>query len=161
MTYAIATHHQAAQPIISVRGTCRPSDMPAFIGGAFDRLFGRLGRSGIEPSGPPFAIYHAIGAEGMDAEVCVPVAAVLPEADGVVSRVVPAMTVACTLHVGPYERLETAYQAVTQWVDEHGFAAAGPILERYLNGPGDTTTPSEYRTEIELPVVPVATAVPA
>jgi hypothetical protein len=28
------------------------------------------------------------------------------------------------------------------------------MQERYLNGPGDGVPPAEYRTEIEIPVVP-------
>ena len=70
------------------------------------------------------------------------------------------MTVARTLHVGPYEDLGAAYRALTEWIDRNGLEAAGPVQERYLNGPGDGATPAEYRTEVEIPVVPGAVAVP-
>jgi effector-binding domain-containing protein len=161
MPYAITTHELAPQPIISIRGRFRPVEMPGFIGSAFDRLFGWLGQSGIEPSGPPFAIYHDFGAEDIDAEVCVPVGAVLSVPEGMISRVAPATTVARTVHVGPYDELEAAYEAVSGWVERQGRTVAGPIQERYLDGPGDATMPSAYRTEIELPIVPTEVAVPA
>lgn len=160
MTYAITTHDLPAQPIVSIRGRFRPVELPGFIGSAFDTLFGRLGRTGIEPAGPPFVIYHHFGAEDIDAEVCVPVGAVQPQTGGMVSRVVPATTVARTLHVGSYDELEAAYAAVSAWVERHARTLAGPMQERYLNGPGDDTTPSEYRTEIEQPIVPLDVAAP-
>ena len=160
MTYAFATHDLLAQPIISIRGRCRPVEMPGFIGSAFDRLFGRLGRSGIEPAGPPFVIYHVFGVEGIDAEVCVPVAAIRDVPNDMISRVVPATTVARTVHVGPYDELEAAYSALAAWVERQGLTPAGPMRERYLDGPGDATTPSEYRTEVEQPIVPVSMAAP-
>ena len=71
-------------------------------------------------------------------------------------RVLPAMTVAWTLHVGPYEDLTVAYSAITDWIQGIGLEAAGPVQERYLNGPGDDVTPAEYRTEVEIPVALVA-----
>ncbi len=70
------------------------------------------------------------------------------------------MTVARTLHVGPYEALGGAYDAVTDWIRGRGFELAGPMRERYLNGPGDNVTPAEYRTEVEIPVVAAAASVP-
>jgi effector-binding domain-containing protein len=72
----------------------------------------------------------------------------------------PAVTVAGTLHVGRYEDLGTAYTALTDWIGSHGFDMAGPVQERYLNGPGDELRPEDYRTEVEIPIVPKAAAAP-
>ena len=74
------------------------------------------------------------------------------------SRTLPAMTVARTLHVGRYEDLGAAYGAVSAWVTRHGFEGAGPLQERYLDGPGDGSAPSGYRTEIEMPIIPLLVA---
>jgi effector-binding domain-containing protein len=98
-------------------------------------------------------IYHAFGPETIDAEVCVPVDALVAGTDVLMSRVLPAATVVRTLHVGPYEQLGTAYEALTDWIATHWTDASGPVRERYLNGPGDGATPSEYRTEVEMPVL--------
>jgi effector-binding domain-containing protein len=112
----------------------------------------------VRPSGPPFVIYHEFGADAIDAEVCVPIRAVIDAAGRIGSRVLPGMTVARTVHVGPYEDLGSAYAAVTEWASDHGAEVAGPFQERYLNGPGDGVAPSEYRTAVELPIVPLAVA---
>jgi effector-binding domain-containing protein len=63
--------------------------------------------------------------------------------------------------VGPYEDLGGAYRALTEWIDRNGLEVAGPVQERYLNGPGDLVSPAEYRTEVEIPIIRTAVAIPA
>jgi effector-binding domain-containing protein len=160
MDYPIAVQDLEAQPIISIRGRHSQAEIPAFLGRSFGLLFGHLKLLGVEPAGPPFVIYHAFGPVGIDAEVCVPVATVVSAAGGVQARVLPSMTVAGTLHIGPYEALGAAYDAIQDWTRGHGFEAAGPMRERYLNGPGDNVSPAEYRTEVEVPVAAALAPVP-
>lgn len=159
MEYQIALHEFETQPIISIRGRHAQAEIPAFLGRSFGLLFGHLKLLGVDPAGPPFVIYHAFGPAGMDAEVCVPVASPVSATGGVEGRVLPAVTVARTLHVGPYEDLGGAYDAVTDWIRGRGFELAGPMRERYLNGPGENVSPAEYQTEVEIPVVAVAAPV--
>ena len=164
MKYVIATREIEPQPILSIRDRRPAPSLPQFLGQSFDALFSRLGLLGVEPAGPPFVIYHEFGPDDIDAEVCVPIATGVTATGGIHDRVLPPITVATTLHVGPYEELETAYGALTTWIGENGFEAAGPLQERYLNGPGGPgvdVLPADYRTEVEIPIVPAAAAVPA
>jgi effector-binding domain-containing protein len=158
MHHVVSTRHVEAQAIVSIRARRPQDDLPAFLKAAFPDLLGRLRLLGVSPSGPPFVIYHEFGADGIDAEVAVPIDKPVTATGKVESRVMPAMTVARTLHVGPYEELGEAYAAVSGWITDHGFEAAGPIQERYLNGPGDRVASSEYRTEIDMPIVPLKVA---
>jgi effector-binding domain-containing protein len=160
MDDVIATHHVEPQAIVSIRDRRKQQDLPRFLQAAFPELFGRLRLLGVSPAGPPFVIYHEFGADAIDAEVSVPIGEPVEAAGRIGSRVLPEMTVARTLHVGPYERLGDTYAAMWDWVGSHGFEAAGPIQERYLNGPGDAAAPSEYRTELDLPIVPLVVAPP-
>ena len=160
MDYVIASHHVEPQAIVSIRDRCKQADLPQFFEAAFAELYGALGLLEISPAGMPFAIYHEFGTDGVDVEVCVPAVQAISPTGRVNSRELPSMTVARTLHVGRYEDLEPAYAAVTAWVTRNGFVPAGPVQERYLNGPGDQVSPSEYRTEIEIPVAPLAVGVP-
>lgn len=159
MEYRIALHDLETQPIVSIRGRHAQAEIPGFLGRSFGLLFGHLKLLGVDPAGPPFVIYHAFGPAGMDAEVCVPVASLVSATRGVERRVLPAVTVARTLHVGPYEDLGGAYDAVTDWIRGRGFELAGPMRERYLNGPGEDISPAEYQTEVEIPVVAVVAPV--
>lgn len=160
MVYQIVLHDLETQPIVSIRGRHAEAEIPAFLGRSFGLLFGHLKLLGVDPAGPPFVIYHAFGPAGMDAEVCVPIASPVAATGAVEGRVLPAMTVARTLHVGPYEALGGAYDAVTDWIRGRGSELAGPMRERYLNGPGDNVSPAEYRTEVEIPVVAAPASVP-
>jgi effector-binding domain-containing protein len=159
--YVIATRELGPQAIFSIRERRATADLPGFLSAAFADLFGRLGLLGIRPAGHPFVLYHAFGPVDVDAEVCVPIDTSASAAGRIGSRELPAMTVARTLHVGRYEDLGAAYRALTEWIDRNGFEAAGPVQERYLNGPGDGAAPTEYRTEVEIPIVQAAVAIPA
>lgn len=161
MEYVIATRELGAQDVFSIRDRLAPTEIPTFLQGAFGELFGRLGLLGVEPAGHPFVIYHAFGPSEMDAEVCVPIAQPASATGRMVSRQLPALTVARTLHVGPYEELGAAYRALTDWIERNGFQTSGPVQERYLNGPGEGVGPAEFRTEVEIPIVRAAAAVPA
>jgi effector-binding domain-containing protein len=161
MDYIIVTHDLAPQTIASIRDRRTRDELPAFLQAAIPELFGGLSRLGIIPSGPPFVIYHDFSTEGIDAEAAVPIGEQMIPSGKIESRVLPAMTVARTIHVGPYEKLGDAYAVLRTWVSAHGYEVAGPFQERYLNGPGDVTSTSEYRTEIEMPIVPSKVAAPA
>ena len=154
MVSDIVTHRVEPRTIVSIRDRFPSDRMPGFISTAIPKILGRLRVLGVDPAGPPFVIYHEFGSQGIDAEVSVPVAPPIKATGSIKSRVLPAMTVARTLHVGPYERLGDAYAALTDWIKGHGFEVAGPVEERYLNGPGDRVPASEYQTEIEMPIVP-------
>ena len=114
----------------------------------FDRVRGRLfDREDGTPRGEPFVIYHAFGPDSIDAEACLPVPTAVRTRENIEYRELPAVTVVETLHVGPYDELGQAYQALTEWIEDHGFEAAGPVRERYLNEPGPDVPPSAYRRQ--------------
>lgn len=152
MEYAITTRDVPDQLVVFVRGRTTREELPAFLGASFDRIVGELTHHGSAPNGETLVIYHEVGPDGIDCEVCVPVAP-----DAVVSgdlwrRIVPAATVAETLHIGSYDGLARAYDAVAIWIRDHGLTGAGPARERYLEGPGEEVPEADYRTRIEFPV---------
>jgi effector-binding domain-containing protein len=159
MSYDINQHDLRAQPVISLRERLDQEQLPAFFGRAFGELYAHLGRHGVPPRGEPFVVYHAFGPDGIDAEVCVPVPTVVAVADPIAYRELPAVTVVDTLHVGPYDELGQAYQALAEWMEDHGFEAAGPVRERYLNEPGPGVSPAAYRTIVQIPIAPVTVPV--
>lgn len=147
------------QRIVSIRGRFEQRTIPEFLGKAFGEVFGRLGLLGVSPAGPPFVIYHQFGPQEVDAEVCVPVSGPVEACGRIRARIIPAMTVARTLHVGPYEELGGAYIALDAWIERGGLEAVGPLQERYLNRPGDEVMPADYQTEIEIPILAATAAV--
>jgi effector-binding domain-containing protein len=160
MEYDVRIIEIGEQPVISIRDRRAETDFPEFIVASMGDLFRRLDTLGVPPGGEPFVVYHEFGPHGIDAEVCVPVGGPIEPTERIQFAVLPAMTVARTLHVGPYEALGEAYRAVANWIAEHGFEGAGPMRERYLNAPDEVSSPAEYRTEVETPVVAAPAAVP-
>jgi effector-binding domain-containing protein len=153
MDYDFTIREVPAQPIISIRGRFAPAEISSFLGRCFADLYGRVGLLGVAAAGHPFVIYHELGGTEIDAEVCVPLVSEISAHGRIESRVLEPATVAQTLHIGPYDELGVAYEALDAWVREHDFEVAGPVRERYLNGPDAAGSPAGYRTEIEMPIV--------
>lgn len=59
-------------------------------------------------------------------------------------------TVASVVHVGPYEKSGETIDRLLSWMKEGGYAADGPLMERYLNNPMQVS-PEKLRTELWVP----------
>ena len=57
----------------------------------------------------------------------------------------PAGTVATTVHMGPYDQMRPAHEAIHQWAGENGRKLAGPSWEVYGHWSDD---PAKLRTDI-------------
>ena len=152
MTYDITRRDVPDQHIVSIRERLATADMPAFVGRSLGDLYGYLGRLGVTPTAAPLVIYHAFGPDGVDAEVCLPVTDEVAPTDRIMSRILSGVTVAETLHIGPYDGLGEAYSALASWIGLHGLETIGPARERYLNAPGPDVPPQAYQTLVEMPV---------
>ena len=60
--------------------------------------------------------------------------------------------VAVCLYVGPYENVGSAYGRIFEFIENNGYEAAGPIMEKYLDQNPQAVKPSDLRTEINVPV---------
>ncbi len=73
----------------------------------------------------------------------------------------PGGPTAVTTHIGRYEDLTLAYEAVHRWLGELGWSAIGPHWEVYFTDPNVEPDPSRWRTDVVVPfrtvgVVPVS-----
>lgn len=138
--------------VVSKRLPARVSELGGVFSTAFGEVYGFLGAAGVDPEGPPFVIYHEmpVGDDPMDVEICAPVGRAVDPPSGWRMQELPAGEFATLVHVGPYDTIAVAYGSMTSWLDEHGYAPAGPPREVYLSGP--ETPQDEIRTVIEFPV---------
>jgi DNA-binding transcriptional MerR regulator len=65
-------------------------------------------------------------------------------------------TAACVMHKGPYSTLRAAYAAVFRWIEENGYAATDNPRESYIDGVWNRDDPSEWVTELQVPVARLA-----
>lgn len=158
MPYDVNLEEHDPQPLAAIRYRVPAGELPRIMGEAFGRLFGHVGRLGGRPTGDVLSVYHAFDEQGVDVEAAIGVAAPVAEEPGdgpegrIIASSLPGGLCAHTTHYGPYDELGTAYEAVTAWMQEHGYEPAGPMWEIYRNDPHAVADPSEIVTDVYVPV---------
>jgi effector-binding domain-containing protein len=98
------------------------------------------------PAGRHVALYRD---DSIRLEVGVELQASFVDDDEVVNSATPAGTVATVVHLGPYDGLGTAHDAIKQWCVANGRRLAGPSWEIYGHWrPEWDTDPSQIRTDV-------------
>lgn len=126
---------------------------------AFGRVYGWLQQAGHIPQGMPVAVYFNDPAEVDPAEALWELWAPIErdaepcglDAEGLAITRIPMVTVATTMHQGPYEEVAAAYEHLTAWIAEQGLEVSGPPMEAYLNDPYEVP-PEQILTEVMVPV---------
>ena len=124
-------------------------------GHLWEELVGYIEKHLVKMTSPCMVIYHneGSGEDRVDAEIIEPIAGELPESERIRVKNLPVVEeMACVVHVGPFNTLSMAYAALMKYVGENKYKAAGPVRELYLKGEWATEDPSEYITELQLPV---------
>lgn len=153
-SYSVHLRQEAAQPVLVKRCHSSLEVMKTQLGPIFSELFAVLGRQGVRLAGAPFACYLSteFNPEDLEYEVGLPTEQPVQARADLMSYQLPSSLVAYTLHVGSYETIGMAYQAITAWIQEHGHVLAGSPREHYLVGKDQTADPSQYRTELVWPL---------
>lgn len=124
-------------------------------GPLWEELGQALKEQNIKIVPPCFVMHYDAGYQenGVDVEVVETVNELGKDSESVQFKVLPEVTeMACLIHQGPYERLRTAYNAMTQWIEENGYRIVGPNRECYLKGSWDEPDLEKWITEIQIPV---------
>lgn len=136
----------------------RVADMAVYRCDLYETLYGRLARSGIEPSGPEMAVYHngEYTEENVDMEAAVPVRrGAVPAGDGVEVRSLPAVPemASATFEGRDIWDIPAAVAALFAWVGENGYSSAGPMREVHHFGRElDHEDYASFVIEMQLPV---------
>ncbi|MBU0507218.1 GyrI-like domain-containing protein [bacterium] len=131
--------------------------------GGFETM-GKWMEGGNHPTGPCCAAYYEdpekTPSKDLTCKLMYPVG---PDAKGmekVMIEELPAMEAAVAQYKGPYEASGEIWKALDQWVKDNGYVPAGAPMEVYLKGPGDKVEPTEFMTEIRMPVMKMEKAEP-
>jgi effector-binding domain-containing protein len=122
-------------------------------GELFEELFNNLGST--RPVGPALSIEHdpEYRERDVDVEAAVPVNAAQVSGTGVTVRELEGVeTMACVIHQGPYDTITQVYEYLMEWFESNGYRISGPNRQVYLREPGPQVDPSEYVTEVQVPV---------
>jgi effector-binding domain-containing protein len=143
------------QDYLAVRSIVDLGDKDAIskaMGASFQEVFGLLGRRGVRPASPPFALYHSYSDASVDMECGV----MVPGHEEGEGRVISGRTPSCSAmkgtHIGPYEQLVDTYMKMHAWADENGHTLEQQMWEYYLTDPNVEKDPSKWVTEIYWPI---------
>ena len=144
------------EPIIiaSVRDVL-PEFSGTEIAKMFQELIGFVMSNQTKPAGPTMMIYNDEDYKEQDAdiEVAFRIDRIIP-ADGRI-RIYELSGIdqaASLVFKGSYEEMGEAYNAVMSWVAYNDYRINGLCRELYLVSPGDTSDPSQYVSEIQIPI---------
>ncbi len=150
LSYLCEITDQPERPTLSVRTRAAVQDLPQLFGQTYGALMQYMGELGAQPSGEPFAAYYNLDMQDLDVEIGFPVTKHLPDRGNIRGSLLPAGKYASTMHIGPYDTVGPAYEALAQYVTANGYEPAGVAYEFYFSGP--ETPPNEIRTQIVFPL---------
>lgn len=151
MPYDVMIKEEPDELVASIRRRITPERIPDMIPDSFERLMECVGPVGFGEGMPGIVMHEIRESEVADIEVFVPVAERFDPPSGIDVLTLPGGTMAATIHTGPYDGTEAAYEALAIWIDEHGRQIVGPAREHYLNDP-DVVGMKRAQTEIEFPI---------
>lgn len=107
-------------------------------------------------SGAPLFSYLSMNGETKvgEMELCVPTE-VTPNGNGIEVKELPRIKAVCLTHVGSYETLFHAYDAIDEYAKENKLILAPPFREVFIKGPGMLMkgNPDKYITEVQFPIL--------
>ena len=136
-----------AEPISAI--SCRQKMSVEEFGLYYGKLYEKIGREQLHPTGKIMALYHDQEFDPVcsDIELAISIA----EADQA-NRVIPGGLCAFTTHYGPYSGLSDAYGAIVKWLENSEYEVADAPYEIYRKTQFDKLPPSEWETDIFFPV---------
>lgn len=149
---------RSPQPTAIVRSTIAVSEIPEFLGRAYQAVMRVLAIQGITPMGEPFAYYRGAPTTTVDIEAGFPVAVPCAPGGDVLQGELPGGTIATATHVGPYETMVNTYERLTNWITAQGVVPGEAMWETYLTDPQQEPDPTKWRTQIFWPVSTVHVA---
>lgn len=149
MSYDVKIEDRQPMTVASVRKEIAQDQIGVWVEEAVGRLFPALGAAGVSPAGPMVCRYHTWEDGRTECEVALPVSGEVP--DTLDESELPGGRSATVLHVGHYDDLSNAYDALSSWIESAGEAPAAGPFEIYLNDPS-VTPPEEWQTQVVWPL---------
>lgn len=91
----------------------------------------------------------------INVEYCEAVDSPRPDFDDIKFRQIEAATAVSVLHKGSYNELPKAYAYAFRWMEENGYTAADAPRECYIDGIWNKEDPSEWLTDLQIPIVKI------
>jgi effector-binding domain-containing protein len=152
MGYDVRIDRESGRHLAVSSFEASPDEMGQHQPAAFGAVAGYLGRIGIPITGPAVSRYEPAEGGRFRVSSGFVVEGDFATGDGVEHQRLPECEVGRTVHVGRYEKLGEAYDALRRGVREAGreVEESGTMWEEYLTGP--ETPPDQTRTVVSWPL---------
>lgn len=145
-TYKVITMSIPAQRVFGIRRKISIAQTHEL----FQKLKQEMEKRGLKRAGAVQLLYRdeEFSYENMDVEAQVQVVGDHPDV-----QEIPGQFCAAVTHIGPYETLKYAYDALCAWMADHPeYKICGPAIERYLKDEGSVQSKEELETGILFPI---------
>lgn len=145
-TYKVITMEMPAQRVFAIRKHISIAQTHEL----FQELKREMEKRGLKRAGAMQLLYHdeEFSYDNMDVEAQVQVVG-----DHADVQSIPARFCAAVTHIGPYETLKYAYDALCAWMADHPeYKICGPAVERYLKDEESVQSPDELETGVLFPI---------
>jgi len=140
-------------PYLYVTGesTMDPGAISDEMGRCFEKVIGFMRTHGIEPAGPPLAVYHDFDPDKLTfrAGIVASTEAMQDLPQDVDGDFTPAGRVLTFIHVGPYATLRDDYADMMDYVEREGLQLSAPTWEVYVDDP-ETVPEQQLRTKVHV-----------
>jgi effector-binding domain-containing protein len=155
-TYEIEAQPRQQQATAVARATLDVAEIGPWLGRVYGQAAACAQRQGAAIAGAPFARYHMLNPGRFTVEAGFPVSQPVTAEGEIEPSSLPGGRVATTVHIGPYDQMTPAYEALTRWVEEHAGRLAGDPWEVYYSDPATQPDPATWRTEVVQPYTAAA-----
>jgi effector-binding domain-containing protein len=125
----------AARPVLRLKGQSTWDEGFAALKKAFGALQAEAGRLNLPREGNPMAYFIESDDLGFTYEAMLPLAAAVPAGTalgaGFDAALSPGGRAVVFPHEGAYDEIDTAYEALTAWLDDKNLVSTGKFLEEY------------------------------
>lgn len=137
MSYEIKILELPDQPTLVMRTTTSVEKLPEFFSRAYSGIMAYLGELSEQPSGMPFCAYFNLDMSALKVEAGFPVSRSIEGKGDLEAGMIPGGRYISTVHEGAYDKVQPAYDALTEWAEENGEEPTGIAYEYYLNDPSE------------------------
>lgn len=151
MDFKIEVAEPAPRPALAVRTRTPVAAIGQVMGQALGRVYQYILEIGAQPGDCAFSVYYNMDMNDLDVDIGFVLTEPAPGRGEVHALEIPGGKQVSCMYKGPYDRMEAAYAAMTEWMVANGYTPTGQAHEFYYNDPSQVP-PSELMTKIMFPV---------
>lgn len=137
---------------VSVKVTCLNSDIKKEMGQAYTNLMVFIEQSNVEMIGYPLCFYHNYDVQSTTFEAAIPISKKIEGSDDIMVKTLPKGDYVTTAYNGSYDKIQVAYQALTQWMTDNKIEAQGMPFDEYVTNPAEEKDTTKWITNIYYPL---------